>query len=352
MSKPVILIAAAILLGILLVAGVYIYITRFKNIQSPIAETIDEITEKPLEKYSFVNLRTTQFAPSEILLGRELETTNEEITSQMFYYSVADPKDPEKKLKVSGLINMPKEPGTYPVIVMFRGFVERDIYETGVGTRRSGEIFAKNGFITVAPDFLGYGESDIAEVSSLEDRFLTYPTALTLLESTENLDYALQATYSGAIRADTTNVGIWGHSNGGHIALSALAISGEDHPTVLWNPVTKPFPYSILFFTDEYDDEGKALRKVIADFEKDYDVFLYSPAKYYDWIKAPIQLHQGINDDAVPVKWSNQFVEIMEEKEKEIEYFAYPDADHNLMPSGWDTAVERSMEFYKEKLNR
>lgn len=338
-----------LILIVLLVGGILYLKKQNYQIKSPIVKKVTQkITEKPLEKYSFPNLKKTTFKPSEITFGEVIEQDNKEIISRKFYYYTHDPADSTRKYKVSGVINMPSKAGTYPVIVMFRGFVERTEYQPGIGTNRGGLYFAQNGMITLAPDFLGYGESDKAEVGSIEERFLTYPTAISLLNSVEKLNTALEATNSGKIISDPSKVGIWGHSNGGHIALSTLALTGKKYPTVLWNPVTKPFPYSILFFTDEYEDEGKALRKVIADFEKDYDVLEYSPENYYDWIEAPIQLHQGEADDAVPLKWSNQFHDAMEDKEKDIEYFTYPGADHNLMPNGWNRAAERSLNFYKE----
>ena len=230
---------------------------------------------------------------------------------------------------------------------MMRGFVLKETYSTGIGTKRAGEVFAQNGFITIAPDFLGYGKSDNPSGNSIEERSQTYITALTLLSSLDNLNSGLDASYSGKIKADVSKVGIWGHSNGGQIALSVLEITGKNYPTVLWAPVSKPFPYSILYFTDEFDDHGKALRKVVANFENDYDIELYSPSNFYSWINAPIQIHQGTADDAVPLKWSDQLVKDLDKLKKDVTYFTYPGADHNLLPDGWGVAVQRSLDFYK-----
>ncbi|MEK7534448.1 MAG: prolyl oligopeptidase family serine peptidase [Patescibacteria group bacterium] len=321
----------------------YLFVQKQKVI-SPIGEKPAIIKEKPLDKYTFENLKKQQFKGSTIALGRTLED-GDKFTSQMFYYKVSGKK-------VSGLLNVPKSSGEYPVIVMLRGFVPKENYTTGIGTKRAGEMFATNGFIALAPDFLGYGESDKPSKNPMEERFQTYTTVVTLLSSLVNLNRGLDASYSGKIKADTLKVGIWGHSNGGQIALSVLEISGKNYPTVLWAPVSKPFPYSILYYTDEFDDRGKALRKVLANFEKDYDVELYSLTNYFDWINAPMQIHQGENDDAVPKKWSDELVDSLSKLKKEVEYFTYPDGDHNLMPNGWSQAVERSIEFYREKFSK
>jgi dipeptidyl aminopeptidase/acylaminoacyl peptidase len=113
--------------------------------------------------------------------------------------------------------------------------------------------------------------------------------------------------------------------------------------------VSKPFPYSILYYTDESDDQGKALRKALASFEANYDVFDFSIDNYYDWIGAHLQLHQGTADDAVPVEWSGELVTRLESKGKHLTYYTYPGTDHNLRPS-WDTVITRDLKFFATQL--
>lgn len=304
---------------------------------NPLPKQILEVKEKPLGKYTIDALSRTKFEASEITLGKVLND-NGEFTSYIFYFNV-------QTKKVSGLINTPKTTGEHPVLMMFRGYVDREVYTTGTGTQRAGEVFAKSGFITLAPDFLGYGESDMPSENPIEERFQTYVTALTLLASIKNLNTTL-ADNNLAARAASELIGIWGHSNGGQIALTVAEITGHPYPTVLWAPVSKPFPYSVLYYTDDFDDRGKMLRRVIADFEKDYDVELYNLTNFFDRINAPLQIHQGTDDDSVPVKWSNQLVLELEELNKDVEYFTYEGSDHNLVPSGWNWAVSRAVDFY------
>lgn len=323
-----------------IISGFLFLNNRKQEIISPLGK---EKKELPLEKYSFAALQKTKFEKSTLKLGKVLKNEKDYV-SQMFYLNVKSPLI--NSGKISGLINVPQKEGIYPVIVLFRGFVPKEAYQTGVGTNHAGEFFASNNFITISPDFLGYGESDNPSNDSMEERFQTYTTALGLLASLQSLNTSLDASYSGRVQADISKIGIWGHSNGGHIALSILAISGKSYPTVLWAPVSKPFPYSILFFTDDFDDHGKALRKVLAKFEKDYDAEKYSPTNFYKWINAPLQIHQGEDDDAVPKRWSDTLFETLKELDKDVTYFTYLGSDHNLSPSGWGMAIERSSSFY------
>lgn len=299
--------------------------------------------EKKLAPYTYTALKMTDFLGSEISIDKQLKD-EEDFLSYLYYFDV-------RGKKVSGLMNVPKNPGEYPLIVMIRGYVDAEIYSPGVGTNRGGEYLAQNGFITLAPDFLGYGFSDKGSSDPMEDRFLTYVTALEQISSLKNLNQALEKK-SLAARYDNNHLGLWGHSNGGQIALSVLEITGEEYPTVLWAPVSKPFPYSILYYTDQAEDYGKSLRKLVADFEKDYDVDKYSVANYLDWIKAPIQINQGGLDEEVPQKWSDNLFETLKEMEKDVEYFTYPKENHNFNQGEWPLVMERTMGFYKSKFEQ
>ena len=296
--------------------------------------------EKKLAKYSYTALHKTTFNGGKIIIDKIIKDETD-FSSYLFYFYVGEKK-------ISGLMNVPKKAGNYPIIVMIRGYVDKEIYEPGVGTSHGGELLAQNDFITLAPDFLGYGYSDKASTDAMEDRFQTYISVLELISSIKNLNTALEDK-SLEVKYDGTHLGIWGHSNGGQIALSVLEISGKNYPTVLWAPVSKPFPYSILYYTDDVDDHGKALRKLVANFEKDYDVEKYSLTNYFDWIKAPIEIHQGGADEAVPQLWSDKLVETLKKKEKDVEYFTYPSDDHNFSKGNWSLVMQRTMEFYKKQ---
>lgn len=300
---------------------------------NPLGEEQVVRKELPYEKYSFDNLAKRGGVASKI-----------EVVGDKFYYQ-------SEGRRISGQINIPARTvlaGTrdvYPVVVMARGYSEKEWYKTGTGTRNAAAVYAKNGYITLAPDFSGYGESDPEDPNALGARLVKPVEILDLLASLDSIP-----------QVDLFRVFLWGHSNGGQIMLSVAEILGKREPSLqgqssqvrgvtLWAPVTKPFPYNILYYTDEASDSGKWLRGEIAKFEADYDVYNYSIDKYLDWINIPIQLHQGSQDEAVPKRWSDDFVKNLREKEKDVTYYEYPGADHNMRPS-WNTVVARDLEFF------
>jgi dipeptidyl aminopeptidase/acylaminoacyl peptidase len=304
--------------------------------------TQKETRDTKYDNYSFDALRTRQGIPSDIIIDQILDD-QVDYTSYLFYFTT------EGK-KVSGMLNVPKKQGTYPIIEMNRGFADPTTYQTGNGTKYAAIVFAQNGFITIAPDFLGYGKSDYVSLTGFDSRFYSYTTTLDLLASLQNLNTALEKKGIKTVKANPSKTGIWGHSNGGHISLSVLSITSGNYPTALWNPVSVRFPDSVLVYAPEESDDGKLLRKFVADFEKNYDVQKYSPPNYYHFIEAPIQLHQGEADPSVPHQWSDELYKNLKNMGKNITYFTYPGDDHNFNKGSWNTVVQRDVIFYTRYL--
>ena len=285
---------------------------------------------KPLDKYNFDELSKRVFLGSEITL-EEVISEEETYTSWFFSY-LSEGK------KVTGMANIPKGEEKMPVILMMRGYVDDEIYFTGLGTRKAAGVFAENGFITLAPDFLGFGGSDTCSADILEARFEKPLTVLNLLASVKNLP-----------QADSDKIFFWAHSNGGQIALSVLEITKEPIPTSLWAPVTTGFPESVLQYIGELDDQGLKVKNAIDNFLSDYDPQKYSIDAYFADIMADMQLHQGLSDPLVSEEASDNFAKTMANLSKNINYYKYPGNDHNLSRD-WDTAIQRDLSFFKRHL--
>ncbi len=309
---------------------------------SPVNKIAEPTVSSNLAQYSFGALKKRNYPGSEIILERKLKVEDGYI-SYLFSFTT-DGK------KVTGQANIPKsarhatqgaavgKAGRFPVVVMVRGYVDREVYETGIGTRKAASRFAENGFITLAPDFLGFGGSDWESPDILESRFEKPITVLNLLASASSLP-----------QADTQNLFLWGHSNGGQIILSVLEISGKAIPTALWAPVTRGFPESVTGYVGEMEDEGNMVIASIAAFTKVYDPDDFSISNYVSDINAEIQFHQGTFDPLIKTEWTTGFVEKLRGLGKSASLFTYPRDDHNLSRN-WDTVVERDLVFFKKHL--
>ncbi len=392
------------LLGTILTAsaaGSYFYFSPQRTpLSNPFSKESTDPTPKPLplNQYTIPNLKHYPYQTSKITITEQLQDTDD-FTTYVFKYQTMNKT-------MSGTLNIPaltrsdvKSP--YPVIVMIRGYAAPSQFYPGFGTRNAAAVFAKNGYVTIAPDFFGFGESDPEPEDSWEARFIKPISVIELMysllenpkfqfdlkesdksEATPNLD-----TLKLAVNPD--QLGIWAHSNGSQIAISVQEITSQPIPTTVWAPVTAPFPYSILFFTRDNPDEGKESRAWLAMFEKDYDVFEFTITQHLDKLSGPLQIHHGSNDQEALRVWSDEFVDSIktenEKREDEIKdedknatqaalpdsetiqdsfinlaapsdpidftYFTYPGADHNLQPiENWKLAIERDLEFFEQHL--
>ncbi len=298
----------------------------------------------PLAKYTMENMKSAQVAPAEFMKENQMSETPD-----VSLYGFSMRFDPtlsgNKTQKVTGVVNMPKADGKYPLVIMIRGFVDQSIYKPGIGSAPAAAYFSKNGFITVSPDFLGYAGSDTESGNIFETRFQTYTTVVSLLNSiaTPSFSQIVDNKWDGK------NIFIWAHSNGGQVALTTLAVTGVTYPTTLWAPVTKPFPYSVLYYTDESVDGGKFIRSELSKFEKLYNVDNYSFTNYLSDIKAPLQFSQGTADDAVPFVWTQSISARLKKLGDDVTYNQYAGSDHNLRPA-WDTVVENDLKFFRKWL--
>ena len=295
-----------------------------------------------LSQYSFENLRQRSYEANPIIIDKILKK-GINFTSHLFFYE-SDGK------KISGLLNIPTAPlptDGFPVVVLLRGYVDQEIYYTGLGTQKAGEYFAGQGYLTLAPDFIGYGSSD-PQLSAdiLEDRFEKPVEVLNLLASIPSL--RANGCERGNLCVNSDRIFLWGHSNGGQIAISVLEISKKQYPTVLWAPVTKGFPDSVLGYMKVMDDQGLKVKTRIDKFLQDYEAENYSIDNYFENLQAPLQIHQGTGDEYIEEKWTDNFVERLKKIGKSVEYYKYPGADHNLSGSAWQTAVSRSLDFYHQ----
>lgn len=299
------------------------------------------MAELSLEKYDFDSLKIRGGIASEITIGGTIPAIELRRKEKVDFETREISFESDGK-KVSGMINYyPAKSSLSKVIIMIRGYAEKEGYYPGYGTWRVADQLAKQavpagrqGYTTISLDFLGYGDSDRESADVLEARFHKVVEVLDLVESVKALPWV-----------DKNEIGIWAHSNGGQIALSVLEVTGEKYPTILWAPMTQAFPDSVLSTIDT----GSPVKGIIEEFEKHYDTRRYAFENYYEWIKAPILIQQGTADDQVKVDWQQTVVSGLTTLEKEATLVIYNGNDHNLSKS-WNEAVGKDIEWMGSRL--
>lgn len=345
-----------------------------KNSSTDLVRTIikQEKTEKPrpLLQYSFKNLSQKEFGAKQELKVEKILSEDLETQSYVLLF-----KYESQGKNISGALNLKIDKENEanlnrPVIIMLRGYAPIENYYSGLGTKNAATVFANNNYVTLAPDFLGFGESDSEPIDTWEARLVKTVNIIDLIKNIQAFPEIDLSQFENfpikKITIDLNKIGVWGHSNGGQIAISVLEAMNKNLPTTLWAPVLAPFPYSVLYFSDEYEDEGKETRKYLALFEEDYDVFDFSITQHLDQLHGPIQIQHGTNDDSALVSWTEEFLTKVDLENKrratnssqssenkketiEINFYKYPGANHNLQPN-WNEAVQKDLIFFKKHL--
>lgn len=338
---------------LIIIGGVYWVFNNQKiEMVNPLVKT--EIKKEKntgwLAKYNFENLRKRENKASLIKnIGKVLivEEARKELTKKgdlkgkIFNFESKAISFESNGKKISGMMNVPLilMSNKLPAIIMIRGYADSAGYFVGSGSWKAADELARNGFVTVSLDFLGYGLSDMESADILEARFEKPMSVLDLIESVKQLDIV-----------DPSRIGIWSHSNGGQIALSILEITSKDYPTVMWAPMTNPFPKSVLDTVDDNSEESLKVKQRIEEFEKEYDSKLYSIDNFYGWIEAPILIHQGTADQWCKVEWQQDLQNRLKGLGKEVTLDIRKGNDHNLKQD-WQQVIDQDVEFFRQKFS-
>lgn len=235
-------------------------------------------------------------------------------------------------LKIYGIMNVPDgDPPSngFPVIILNHGYFNQSSFTSGDGTQTMADILARNGYITLASDYRGFGKSENDNRGSRGHRPEYAIDVLNLIASVDTLD-----------KADKNKIGMWGHSMGGEVALRTVEATDKLKTLVLWAPTSGRVSDNARF----YGGGGRTQTSGDSDIEG------ASPINFLQYISTPIALHQGLADTEVNPDWSKELNKALQKEGKLVEYFEYPGQDHNFRNLGWDEISKRTIEFFDRYL--
>ncbi len=269
-------------------------------------------------------------------------------------------------LKVYAMVavpNTPKPTAGYPVLVASHGFhptpetygITADGIESRPGDyyRDVPDIYAREGFLVVIPDYRGHNISEGIEFTTgfLATNYYTLDV-LALLSALPGLD-----------DADLDKLFMWGHSLGGEIALRTFILEVSIRGASLWSPVggslwEQAYHYSWYDNTDDTDshDKPKArmdeLSRDIDSLSFSYDPESSEPAQFLNFLNTPVILHHAKDDAEVPYIWSELLVTQLDLQDKPYTFYSYASDKHYFKGEIQATAVARDIEFFRSLLNQ
>lgn len=249
-------------------------------------------------------------------------------------------------LKIYGYLTVPTLPKPqkgFPAILFLHGYVTPQGYDPTSDYAASQDGFARAGFITFKPNFRGHGLSEGQAVSS--------PFAEGYLIDALNALSALK-TFS---EVNPQRLGLWGHSNGGAIALRVLVISKDIKAAVIWAGIVGTYQDLLETYRDRVPwlplvNDAAFLQKhrlpsANPRFWNKLDIY-----PYLNEITAPIQLHHGLADEEVPAEFSIHLNQELKHLGKTVSLYLYPQGNHNFSGSDFNLVLSRSVEFFQKNL--
>jgi len=313
---------------------------------APIAERVPTTIEDDEEEVSAL-----EQVPSELSIAHfgamRLEGTNlvlERIIAVNEAYTQHAISYRSNGLLISGILNIPKGEGPFPLVIFNHGHIPPSIYTRGRGLRREQDFLARKGFAILHTDYRGHGESDESP-----DARMVYDAGLEYAMDSVNAILALRdATIPGI---DAERVGMLGHSLGGGVTLNILTA----HPdlvdaAILYAPVHSDAWENFSRWRD-MRDEGDRTRAALGTREENPSAWdALSSKTYLSNIIAPILLFHGTEDSDVPQEWSDFLSQKLYEEGKDVTYVLYQNEKHEFIPK-WPDFMEQSAAFLHEHLS-
>lgn len=290
-------------------------------------------TPHPLLGYTIEGLRQRAYP------GGAIEVLNVmTATASYTRYYIAYPSD---DLTITGLMHVPHGDGPFPVVILNHGYIPPSRYVTGSDTWRAADYLANNGYLTLSPDFRGWGGSDEG------DNFFRTGLVIDVLNLISSLPSLPQA--------DPNRVGMWGHSMGGGVTTKAIAIDPRIKAAVLYGPVSADDTEVLARWgggRGAFDQEGDSLidrSYRLAARDPDF-LQLTSPIHYFDTVTAHVQIHQGAADTTTPPRWAEAIRDGLQAAGRNVEYFSYPGQGHAFEGDSWWLFLQRIVEFFDANL--
>lgn len=272
--------------------------------------------------------------------------------------------------KIYGLLTVPTTPmptGGYPAIVFNHGYVPPTLYVTTQRYVAYVDSLARSGFVVFKIDMRGHGNSQgRAGGSYFSSGYMT--DALYALSALQKLEYV-----------NKDRIGMWGHSMAGNLVLRAMLVSDQVKAGVIWAGAVYSYedfakyrisdnsyrpPNTTQPPTNQTDrpniptdpnrensDRVRILRENPSELDFN-DPFwkAISLTQNLQYLTKPIQLHHAVNDSTVNVGYSRDLAQILKEANKNYEYYEYEGGEHDIEGAYFNTAMQRTIDFFKENL--
>lgn len=316
------------------------------KISNQTKQTVPTPTPIPFVELTIPYLRSKEYKSSLANLTRV--SSNASYTSYLTSYT-------SDGLKINGLLTQPtgsKPEGGWPAIVFIHGYLPPTTYQTtGASYSAYVDYLASNGFVVFKIDLRGHGSSEGEPGGAYysSDYVIDALNAYAALQSTDFVN--------------PNKIGLWGHSMAGNVVMRSFAAKPEIPAVVVWAGAGFSYLDLNTYGIDDNsyrpppNDAARAQRRqeLMKTYgnPKDGNPFwkLVAPTSYLNDLKGSVNVHHAVDDAVVSVEYGRELNRLLDQTSVEHRLYEYSSGGHNISGSSFNTAMQRTVEFFKQNLN-
>lgn len=316
-------------------------LVAYLHLKPKMSTSVKENTESLTIEF----LQSRQYEGSEIVIEETIgseSTYNRHIAS---YYSDG--------IKIYALLLVPnseKPENGFPVIVLNHGYIIPERYTPEGNYIPYFDAFAKAGYVVFKPSYRGHGKSE------------GFPTSAYFAPDYVIDDLNAIASIKKYPDVDPEKIGVWGHSMGGNITLKSAIVYKDIKAVSIWAGVVAPIEDIIYNWQDRVTYKPDPLDLKLRNQNREILLQKYGtpmenpdfwhsvdPNSYLEAINIPVQIQVGLSDNQVPPSFSGGLYERLKVLDKDVEYFEYQGANHDINQS-FSEAMDKTIKFFDKYL--
>lgn len=257
-------------------------------------------------------------------------------------------------LRINGLLTVPTgETPTdgWPAVVFIHGYIPPDSYRTTEKYEAYVDYLARNNLVVFKIDLRGHDDSE----GEANGAYYSSDYVVDVLNA--------QAALATADFVNPNKIGLWGHSMAGNVALRALAVKPTIPVAVIWAGAVYSYTdwqkYGLsdhsFQLTQQRRSDREAKRKILFDahgeFSPESEFWKQVAAtNYLNDIQTAIQIHHAVDDAVVNVGYSQDLSKLLDTATVPHEFYEYDSGGHNITGASFNTAMQRTVEFFQKKM--
>ena len=306
---------------------------------TPVLETKSVVSKLPGEDsvHSFKTFLEKGFVGTDFTVGNLLTDWG---THKSYFATYSS-----NGLKISGTWHVPNGVGPFPVLILNHGYFPPETYTNGYGFGREQKYFAGQGYAVFHTDYRGYAFSDPAP----ENQRLWGD----LGAATDAINAGLAIKNANLDFIDNDNMGLFGHSLGGGVALNAaLAKPDLFKVGVMWGPVSSNYWDNFNQWRREgvTSEQIELFEETFGSIDDEKSFTALSAFPYLDRLEVPLLIQHGTADESCPVEWSQFTFQELQRLGKNAEYIEYDGYPHVFWNENWNIAIEDANDYIENFL--